>query len=148
MHQNPFTYQFEADLLALILELELFPEERIWTSYDGFPNSAGILFRHLTGNLNHFFGHYIGHNGYQRDRVREFQNQGLPKKQMLEELEAAKSLTIEILEGMSPDLMDQPYTAVEFSHFSPTHLQALIKLSTHLSYHLGQIDAMRRVVGS
>ena len=64
---------YERDLNKLREEIEQFTDEAdLWKTSGGITNSAGNLCRHLTGNLQHFFGAVLGGSGYVRDRDAEF----------------------------------------------------------------------------
>jgi len=134
------------DLTALRKELSAYAKEEVlWTCPPGIPNSAGTLVLHLTGNLQHFVGAQIGGTGYQRDRAAEFEDRDVP----LRELEARIDRTIEAvnetLNEMSEEQLAQPYP-IEFKGLRlPTGL-FLLHLTTHLAYHLGQLDYHRRAV--
>ncbi|WP_019588825.1 hypothetical protein [Deinococcus apachensis] len=55
------------EISTLERELDLYPDEAsIWSEPPGLPNSAGTLFLHLTGSLQHFFGAVLGKTGYVR----------------------------------------------------------------------------------
>src|SRR5512135_1242184 len=73
--------------------LEALPEDQLWTTTGGMPNSIGVLVRHLTGNLNHYFGVGILKSSYHRERDREFSQAGLPKAQVIAEFKAALQVT-------------------------------------------------------
>ncbi|MBN1311688.1 MAG: DUF1572 family protein [Anaerolineae bacterium] len=69
-----------ADLFIEVIEP--LTEEQLWGKIDGIPNAIGTLVRHLTGNLNHYFGAGVLENGYVRDRDREFIEGDIPKGKM------------------------------------------------------------------
>jgi hypothetical protein len=134
------------DLTALRKELQAYAQEAmLWTCAPGIPNSAGTLGLHLTGNLQHFIGAQLGATGYQRDRDAEFGDRDVP----LRELEARIDRTIEAVNETLKDIPEEqlakPYP-LEFNGLRlPTGL-FLLHLTTHLAYHLGQLDYHRRAV--
>ncbi len=57
--------RYAGGLLELIESLS---EDQLWPKAGNIPNSIGTLARHLTGNLNHYFGAGLLKNGYVRQR--------------------------------------------------------------------------------
>lgn len=79
---------FERDLNKLRDELLLFrSEEDLWKIKGDVKNSAGNLFLHLNGNLNHFIGSVLGSSGYVREREKEFSSKNIPREKILSDLE-------------------------------------------------------------
>jgi uncharacterized damage-inducible protein DinB len=134
------------DIDGVISELESYADEAdIWAAPGAVKNSAGTLALHLAGNLQHYIGAALGSSGYIRDRPAEFAARNVPRSDIIRELGAARAviadtltaLTPEVLAGSHPDVpVDAELTVERF----------LTHLSTHLAYHLGQIDYHRRVV--
>jgi hypothetical protein len=124
-------------------EIDQYPnDESLWVVAEGISNSGGNLCRHLTGNLNHFIGHALGNTGYVRDRPLEFDIKGLPKTQLIQDIENAKKLLSKVLPPLN--LMDD--YPPEMWGVEMTVQQSLIKLLTHFTYHLGQINYHRRLL--
>ena len=137
---------FIRELTTLREEIRAYTDEgQLWTCPPGVPNSAGTLALHLTGNLQHFIGAQLGQTGYRRDRDAEFSDRDVP----VAELEARIDRTIEVvnetLNGMSEEQLTQPYP-VEFNGLQLPKGLFLLHLTTHLAYHLGQLDYHRRAV--
>ena len=139
---------FKRDLQKLKAEIELYKKEDfIWVVENEITNSAGNLVLHLIGNLNMYIGAEIGKTNYTRNRALEFSQKNISKKQLLLDIDttilvvenALNKLTEEDLKIEYPLLVLDKKTSTEY---------LLIHLSTHLAYHLGQINYHRRMVNN
>jgi hypothetical protein len=136
----------DRDLRTLRRELEAYPDERqIWQEVPGLPNSAGTLALHLAGNVQHYIGARYGATGYVRDRDAEFGRRGVPRAELVAEIERARVAIRTGLERLEPGSMDQEYPEVVVRSRIRTG-DYLVHLCTHFAYHLGQLDAHRRLV--
>lgn len=134
------------DLEALRREIELYPDDDSpWREVNGFPNSAGTLALHLAGNLRHFIGAQLGGSGYLRDREAEFSIRGQSRAELIREIESAADEVARALETLDPARLDDPFPIL-FQNQSLSTRMFLLHLSTHLIFHVGQIDYHRRVV--
>ncbi|MEM6724893.1 MAG: DinB superfamily protein [Bacteroidota bacterium] len=127
-------FYFEDHIDLLIEELNLYPDEQsVWALADGIKNCPGNLVYHLVGNLNHFIGHGIGNTGNERDRPLEFSIKDVPRSELIQDLQATKVMIREVLSEADLEA-DYPEELFErpgsFGHF-------LLKLATHLPYHIG-----------
>lgn len=139
---------FSRDLEKLKSEISSFQkEENLWKVKGAVNNSAGTLALHLIGNLNHFIGHILGNSGYVRDRQAEFNSKHLPVVELISGIEEVSEVVTQTLQNISDDELSKPYPEQVFG-FEMTHCYMLIHLSTHLSYHLGQINYIRRMLES
>ncbi len=137
---------FNRDLNALKKELELYTDEKtVWLVPEGVSNSAGNLCLHLVGNLNHFIGAAIGNTGYIRQRELEFSLKDVPRAELIQQIVETISVVSSALEKVSEDDLQKTYKHRVFKEPRTTGF-FLIHLSTHLSYHLGQINYHRRLL--
>jgi len=111
----------------------------------GLPNSIGTLARHLTGNLNHYFGAGILNNGYVRDRDREFIETGLPRAQVISDLQDAVSVAKKAVGAIDEARLDLPYRSPCGEEYESLAYH-VIRLATHLAMHCGQADYAKRCV--
>lgn len=136
----------DRDLRGLRRELEAYPDDRtIWAEVPGLPNPAGTLVLHIAGNLQHYVGARLGGTGYRRARPAEFARRGVPRAELLQEIERARAAVRSTLARLDPAELDREYP----EPFAGEHLRTgelLVHLCAHLTYHLGQLDAHRRVV--
>ncbi len=144
--KRDFLYYFKRDLNKLKKEMEQYPNEAsLWLTPDGINNSAGNLCCHLVGNLNHYIGCVLGETGYVRNRTEEFECKDVLRSVLYERIEA----TIEMLEKVLPDLdLSQPYPKGYFSVDMGDNHSLLLQLLGHLTYHIGQINYHRRLLGT
>lgn len=137
---------YARDLSRLLQEVESFPDDAsIWRVPPGVSNSAGNLVLHLEGNLREFIGRALGGLPFDRKRDAEFSTTGLSRGELRSRVNrlreiippAIRQLTIESLGAIQP---------VPLSQKQVSTFQYLLLLYAHLSYHLGQIDYLRRIV--
>ena len=130
-----------------IIELiESLPEEQLWSKGCGIPNSIGTLARHLTGNLNHYFGAGILKNGYVRERDKEFTETGLSKAKVLSDLRDAVRVAKEAVGAIDETQIDKPYRSPCGEEYASLAYH-IIRLATHLALHVGQADYATRCIG-
>lgn len=137
---------YTRDLTRLVQQLNAFPDTAtLWQTRAGITNSAGNLALHLEGNLREFIGRLLGHHEYARDRPREFSDTGIEKGDLIDRLSALRDEIPSVIAALSAEQLDADYPQVYGGMTLPTR-QILIHLEGHLSYHLGQIDYLRRVL--
>lgn len=137
---------FKRDLNKLKSEISLYKEEsNLWSTKDDISNSAGNLCLHIIGNLNHFIGAVIGKSGYVRQRNAEFSLKDIPRKELFKMIEDTKEIVTSSLENFDAEKLNEIYPLKVFED-EMTNEFFLIHLSTHLNYHLGQINYHRRLI--
>ncbi len=127
--------------------LEGLPDGLLWDTTGNLPNSIGVLARHLTGNLNHYFGAAILKTGYHRDRDREFSETGLPKAVVIADLKAALKVARQAVDAIDPARINQPHTSPE----GTTHESLgghILHMAAHFALHYGQADYARHFLKS
>ena len=137
---------FLRDVNKLKEEITLYKNESdLWVLKGDVKNSGGTLALHLIGNLKHFIGAQLGNTGYIRQRDKEFSDRGIPKENILKEIDE----TIVVLKKVLPTVKDadlEKEYPIKFLEEKRTIGYILLTLSTHLSYHLGQINYHRRLL--
>jgi hypothetical protein len=134
------------DLDKLQAELKLYKDATsLWRIASDIKNPAGNLTLHLCGNLQHYIGFVLGAIPYLRNRDNEFAAKNIPLKDLLEEIEKAKTAVAQTLPNLTSDQLASEYPADVFGYPVKT-LFFLVHLSAHLSYHLGQVNYHRRLV--
>lgn len=137
---------YSRDLTRLVQELSAFPDTAtLWQTRAGITNAAGNLALHLEGNLREFIGRLLGQIDYVRDRPREFSDSGIEKAELIARLTAVRDEIPSVIGGLSDDDLAADYPQV-YGGMTLSTRQMLIHLGGHLSYHLGQIDYLRRLV--
>lgn len=137
---------FARDLGAVRREIAAYPDDASpWRMLPGLPNCGGTLVLHLAGNLRHFVGALLGGSGYVRDREAEFDVRDVSRAEL------------DVLVGETGDEVARAMAALDVSRLADAYPVAirehsvgtqlfLLHLVSHLTYHLGQLDAHRRVV--
>ena len=134
------------EIATLERELDLYPDEAsLWQQLPGLPNSGGTLLLHLAGSLQHFFGATLGGTGYVRDRAAEFAKRDLPRNELERELSSARQGVLAGFANLTEQHLTQTFPVVFADEAFSTRL-TLLQFSSHLAYHLGQIDYHRRAV--
>ncbi|MEP6675254.1 MAG: DinB family protein [Ferruginibacter sp.] len=137
---------FERDLNKLITEINAYTNEtNIWAIRPGISNSAGNLCLHLVGNLNHFIGATLDNNGYVRNRDAEFALKNIPRSELVSSLEKTIAIVKAGLENQTAASLQEIFPLEPFGKKMITEFM-LVHLTTHLSYHLGQINYHRRMI--
>lgn len=137
---------YKRDLDKLKNEIRSFRlEENLWKTTGSITNSAGNLSLHLIGNLNNYIGHHLGNTGYVRDRDSEFGNKNIPADKLIAEIDDVSEVVEQTLRNLSQTDLNAPYPEEVFG-YEMTNSFMLMHLSSHLSYHLGQINYIRRAL--
>ncbi len=119
--------------------LEALPEDQLWATTGDIPNSIGVLARHLTGNLNHYFGAAILKNGYRRDRDREFSQSGLPKATVIAEFKTALKVARQAADAVDASQISQPYTSPDGTAYESFGAY-IVHMAAHFAMQYGQAD--------
>lgn len=137
---------FTRDLTKLNTEINLYKkEENLWIIDQQITNAAGNLCLHLLGNLNHYIGAQLGETGYIRNRPLEFSAKAIPRKELLAEIGQTRQMIETTLQKLDAAKLEETYPENVFGKPMTTGY-FLIHLTTHLAYHLGQINYHRRLL--
>jgi hypothetical protein len=137
---------FNRDLIKLKNEIESYQNESdIWKIQKGIANSAGNLCLHLVGNLNTYIGAEFGKTGYIRNRALEFSLKDIPRAELLSKIEETIVVVDNALDNISEEELKMEFPLLVFENKTSTEFM-LIHLTTHLAYHLGQINYHRRLL--
>ena len=137
---------FSRDLDRLRNEIALYKSENsLWLVEPGIANSAGNLCLHLIGNLNTYIGKEIGKVDYIRNRNLEFSLKNIPRSELLVKLDETISIVKSALDRITEEELTNEYPVLVFEEKTSTGY-LLVHLTTHLTYHLGQINYHRRLL--
>lgn len=137
---------FARDLKRLQTEIELYKNETaIWKVDKLVANSAGNLCLHLIGNLNAFIGAGLAKTNYVRQRELEFSLKDIPRAELLQRIEATMQVVETGLNNLTAEQLQQDFPIQIWNKPAGTEY-TLIHLTTHLNYHLGQINYHRRLL--
>jgi uncharacterized damage-inducible protein DinB len=144
--KDSFSEIFKRDLEKLKSEISLFDkEEDIWLIAGDIKNSPGNLCLHICGNLKHFIGYVIGGYDFIREREKEFSLKNVPREELLTDIDETIAVVLKTLNEMNNEIYDNKYPINVFNK-EMTNEFFFIHLTTHLSYHLGQINYLRRLM--
>ena len=136
------------ELRALRREVERYPDDETpWRALPGISNVGGTLVLHLAGNLQHHVGARLGDSGYRRDRAAEFARRGVPRAELVAEIDRARDVVERVLPALSDDRLAAPYPEAVAGRTMCTR-DLLMHLLSHLAYHLGQVDYHRRIAAT
>jgi uncharacterized damage-inducible protein DinB len=137
---------FNRDLNKLKVEIESYQNEsQIWAIDKNISNSAGNLCLHLIGNLNTYIGAELGKTGYLRNRPLEFSLKDIPRPEIISKIDETISVVDNTLDSLLETDLKAIYPQIVFEKEMTTEF-FLVHLSTHLAYHLGQINYHRRLL--
>ena len=136
---------FNRDLNQLKIEIESYQDEsQLWVIDKNISNSGGNLCLHLIGNINTYIGAEIGKTGYIRNRPLEFSLKDIPKSELINKIEQTILVVNKALDSLTEADLETIYPQIVFEKEMTTGF-FLVHLSTHLAYHLGQINYHRRL---
>lgn len=137
---------FSRDLIRLKSEIEAYNNEAvIWEIEKNIANSAGNLCLHLIGNLNTYIGAEFSQTGYVRHRELEFSLKNIPRTELIEKIDATQKMIERVLGSLTEETLKTEYPLLVFNEKTST-TYFLVHLTTHLAYHLGQINYHRRLL--
>ncbi|UFH55356.1 DinB family protein [Spirosoma sp. KNUC1025] len=139
---------FLRDLGKLRQEIDAYKDEaKIWYIEKGIANSAGNLCLHLVGNLSTYIGAELGKTDYVRHRELEFSLKDIPKAELLTKIDETSAVVDKALDTVTDAQLEDEYPLLVFDEKTTTGY-FLVHLTTHLTYHLGQINYHRRLLDS
>src|SRR3954471_24332060 len=98
------------ELDAFKREVQAFPDDAgPWVAPAGITNTTGSLALHVAGNLQHFIGAGLGKTGYVRHRDEEFSKRGIPKAELIAELDRARAAVDSTLAALADDRLPDVY---------------------------------------
>jgi uncharacterized damage-inducible protein DinB len=137
---------FNRDLKRLVNEIEQYNNETdIWKINGQINNSAGNLCLHLVGNLNTYIGKELGKTDYIRNRALEFSSRNVPRQELIRKVENTIEIINHTLNHLDENILEAEYPILVFDQKTSTEY-LLVHLTTHLTYHLGQINYHRRLI--
>lgn len=137
---------YDRDIQRLRKEIELFNQDsNLWRTVGNVKNPAGNLCLHLVGNLNTYIGKNLGYTNYVRDRDAEFNSRNVSKQELLDKVEETREVVISTMKKLNNEDVDKKYVEDVFG-YEMTNGFFLIHLAAHLSYHLGQVNYIRRIL--
>lgn len=134
------------DLEILAGEVLAMPEEHLWQVTGSVINPVGALALHMCGNLQHFIGAVLGGTGYVRDRDAEFTTRDMPRDEILQRIEETRTMLATVLPSLPSARLTEAMPEIPARYAGRSVGFFLGHLSSHLAYHLGQVNYLRRVL--
>ncbi|NUN69788.1 MAG: DUF1572 family protein [Bacteroidetes bacterium] len=112
-------------------------EEDLWWRAHESNNSIGNLMLHLSGNVRQWVIHHLGGEPFEREREKEFsQREAIPAGELLAQLRR----TVEEADAVLARFPEKDLTRIySIQIYSVTGLEAILHITEHFSYHVGQI---------
>lgn len=143
---NVLTTFYERDIERLIDEIKSFQnDENIWRTIDDIKNSSGNLVLHIIGGSNYLIGKQLAKIDYHRNRENEFKEKKIARNQLIDDLEKLKQMVKSTLSGLDGEDLKSNFPIPFDGAYNSTEY-VLIQLLSHLNYHLGQINYLRRAI--
>ncbi len=137
---------FKRDLEKIKTEITSYKDEKkMWEVTGEISNSAGNLCLHICGNLQHFIGATLGNSAYKRNRDAEFSRKNVPVEEMQKDIDETIVIIKKTLMELDESKLEETYPINVFGKEMTTGF-FLAHLTTHLNYHLGQINYHRRLL--
>jgi len=137
---------FNRDLNKLKIEINSYNDEKnLWLVEKGISNCAGNLCLHIVGNINAYIGANLGHSGYVRQRDLEFSQKNIARAELIRQVDNVMIVVENTLNKLTTVDLQKEYSRRVFEEKMTTEF-FLVHLTTHLSYHLGQINYHRRLL--
>ena len=147
MNAEYYAEVYLRDIQKLHDEIQAYPsDESLWLIKEGINNSGGNLCLHLLGSMQHFIGATLGHNGYVRNREKEFSEKGLTKHELMVQLHTTRAMLQTVLPKLTQADLEKEFP-FDFMGKRTTNWYLNLFL-THLHYHLGQINYHRRIIAA
>jgi hypothetical protein len=108
-------------------------------------NSCALIVKHLAGNMRSRWTDWLTSDGEKpdRDRDREFADEGEPRETLVNALAAGWSLVLGSIKALKPEDLSRTVTIRGEPHTVP---QAVERQVAHYAYHAGQIQLIARIV--
>ncbi len=107
---------------------------------EGFNTPAAIV-THMAGSQKWWIGEILGGRNVHRDREAEFRAAGQGAEALARRLDEALALVKEVLETVTPEMLDQPRTVRERT-VSVRYI--LPHVVAHTALHLGHLELTRQ----
>ena len=126
------------DYLPKIEEsLKNLSDDDIWWRAHETNNSIGNLILHLAGNIRQWIFQHLGEKEFHRDRDKEFSERShIPKDELIALLRSAVMDVDDVL-GSFP--VEKLTTYYKIQKYDVTGMEAILHITEHFSYHVGQI---------
>ncbi|HVO75160.1 MAG TPA: DUF1572 family protein [Ignavibacteriaceae bacterium] len=136
-------YRLESSFIRIFHCLDQLNERQIWWKPDERMNSAGILIKHICGNLKQWTIIQMNGSEDHRKRDEEFKDEKkLSKAELINLLKGINKDFISAAENFNPARLSEPKS---IQGYKVTIMTAVFRSMTHLEGHVGQIIMLTRL---
>jgi len=119
-------------------------EEELWHTPNESTNSVGNLLLHLCGNITQYILSGIGGAADERERDLEFSQKGnYTKKELADKIKEVLEASEAVIGSMTEEQLMQQY---HLQGFELSGYSVVIHVVEHLSYHMGQIALLTKLM--
>ena len=112
-------------------------DDDVWWRAHETNNSIGNLMLHLSGNIRQWIYHHVGEKEFHRERDKEFSERThIPRVELIEHLRSAVRDVDAVLATLPNEKLMKYY---DIQKYHVTGLEAILHITEHFSYHVGQI---------
>lgn len=101
----------------------------------------------MVGNLNAYVGAELGNTGYVRDRDGEFNDKNVARSVLMTKIDDTIEMIEDVLPKVDSNVLESDFP-LKIQGKSMNTQFFLVHLTSHLSYHLGQVNYLRRLLDS
>lgn len=124
--------------------LNLLTEDEVWHKPNANLNSVGNLLLHLCGNITQYIISSLGGEPDKRVRDEEFAAKGgYTKTQLFDKIRSTINTACEVINNASPEELMRLRSVQGFEY---SGMGNVIHVTEHLSYHVGQIAFLTKVL--
>jgi uncharacterized damage-inducible protein DinB len=124
--------------------LNLLSEDEVWHKPNANLNSVGNLLLHLCGNITQYIISSLGGDPDKRLRDEEFEAKGgYTKAQLFDKISNTINKACEVINNASPEELMRVRSVQGFEY---SGMGNVIHVAEHLSYHVGQIAFLTKVL--
>lgn len=124
--------------------LNLLTEDEVWSKPNANLNSVGNLLLHLCGNITQYIISSLGGEPDKRVRDEEFDTKGgYTKTQLFDKISYTINKACDVINSASPEELMRVRSVQGFEY---SGMGNVIHVAEHLSYHVGQIAFLTKVL--
>ena len=137
-------FRLDENLQRIEKCLNLLNEEQVWFKPNENTNSIGNLILHLTGNIQQYGNDGLSKSKDNRNRNLEFSAcKSMNKEELLEHISTSVSVACTSIEALSLEKLEEFYS---IQGFNLTGVSVVVRITEHLSYHVGQIAFTTKMI--
>ncbi len=142
--KNEIIGRMQESLTKIESCLALLSEDEVWVKHHSVTNSVGVLLLHLSGNIRQYAIAGLTESADQRNRAEEFTADHTHNSTELFNIisDTIKETEI-VIKNLSEDQLRRVY---RIQGFELTGVSVCVHVTEHLSYHVGQIALLTKLL--